>query len=456
MAQSKDLEVMLGEPHKAILSMAGPLLISYLIIEANTFMDLTWCSGLGSACTSAVASISPMTWIATGLGTGIGVGASAAIAGALANEHYEKGNSLAAQTLFISVVLALFCSFLMFFAIDPLIDMMGVTDIRRECHSYIEPMAVGAVFIVLNGVVAGILRAEGASKKSTVVLISSALIHMALDPIFIIILGMGLTGAAVATVIAMSCGVVIGLSWFVRGRMVVHIGFRGFKPRTDEIMLILSVGIPRAFEILLVSIMSMIQRIFVVECGGTQAAMFYNLPWNFVTLSQSVSMALGSALIPIAAAAVSVKKSEKSETAYHYALKLSMIFMIGIAVVVFIFADYFVFPFTYSGEMAQYKSELVHVMRIYMLIVPFMGLIDVSSSMLQSMRHANLSMVSSFIRNLVIIFALWWACTVSLDAIYWSLVVCEIFGAALMVYFAHIVVKRIHAQFGEFPEGASS
>ncbi len=431
MGESKDLGVMLGDPRRAVLSMAGPLVISYLIIEANTFMDLSWCSGLGDACTSALTAIAPATWIATGLGTGMGVGASAAISATLARGERERSNSIAGQTLIITVILALLSSIILFAFIDPLVDLMGVGDLRAECHQYIEPMIIGAVFIILNGMVAGMLRAEGAARKSTVVLMSSALLNMVLDPVFIYGLGLGLTGASLATVTAMGAGAAIGFSWYIRGRMVVKIQLRGFRPKPDEMMLVLGVGIPRAVEILLIAVLSMAQRIFFIQCGGSQGAMLYNLPWHFVSLIESVALALGAALIPISSAALATGNLRKSEDAYGYAMRTAIIVMTAIAVAVFVLADFAVMAFTYSDSMAQYKDQLVHIVRIYMLIVPCTSIIDVSSSMLQSMRHANLSMVSGLLRNVVVLLALWWTSTIGLDWMFWSLVFCEIFGAAL-------------------------
>ena len=443
MGETKELEVMLGNPRKALLSMAAPLVISYLIIELNTLMDLSWCSGLGSQCTSAVASVSPLAWIATGLGTGIGVGAAAAIAAKLGTGEREKSNSIASQTLVVAVVLGLIASAILLFLIDPVVDMMGVTDIRTECHDYITPMIIGGVFVVLNGVVAGLLRAEGAARRSTYVLITAAVTHMVLDPLLIYGLHMGLSGAAVATVIGMAAGAALGLSWYVRGMVVVKLSYKGYRPKWDEIYLVLSVGIPRAIEIFIVSVMSMIQRIFVVQCGGTQASMFYNLPWNYVTLAQSVSLSLGSALVPISAAAIAMKRPPKARYAYHFAMSTSLLIVGGIAVLIFILADLFVLPFTYSDSMAVLRPEFVHVTRIYMFLAPCMAAIDVASSMLQSMRKAQLSMVSSLIRNTIIVLALAWAATVSLDAIYWSLVVCEFLGAVLMVSFAQLEIRKI-------------
>lgn len=446
MGDSRDLDVMLGNPRKAVLAMAAPLVISYLIIELNTFMDLSWCSGLGAACSSAVSSISPLMWIASGLGTGLGVGASAAIAAKLGTGQRDESNSIATQTLVMTVAMGLLITVVLYLCIDPVIDMMGVTDIRSECHVYIEPMLLGSVFIVLNGVVAGLLRAEGSAKRSTYVLITAAVTHMCLDPVFIYGFGFGLAGAAYATVIGMGLGAALGLHWYVRGKTVVRIELKGYRPNRKEIMLVLAVGIPRSLEIFIISFMSMIQRIFVVQCGGTQAAMFYNIPWNYVTLAQSVSMSLGSALIPISAAATARGQAQKARYAFRYAMVLSLTSMSAIGVALFLLSDWAVVPFTYSDTMAPLRPEFAHVLRIYTLVIPCMAVVDVASSMLQSLRKAQLSMISCFIRNGLVVAVLAWAATVSLDAIYWGLVVCEVFGAFLMMAIAQWMVAKVAPQ----------
>lgn len=51
-ASSKDLEVMLGNPRKALISMAVPLLVCYLVVQLNTLIDVSWCSGMGDTASS--------------------------------------------------------------------------------------------------------------------------------------------------------------------------------------------------------------------------------------------------------------------------------------------------------------------------------------------------------------------------------------------------------------------
>lgn len=87
--------------------------------------------------------------------------------------------------------------------IDPLIDMMGIGEIRSECHSYVVPMILFSIPLIFNGTIAGMLRGEGAARRSTYVLVIAAVIHLVLDPVLIYGAGMGLTGAAVATAVGM-------------------------------------------------------------------------------------------------------------------------------------------------------------------------------------------------------------------------------------------------------------
>ena len=122
-----------------------------------------------------------------------------------------------------------------------------------------------------------------------------------------------------------------------------------------------------------------------------------------------------------------------------------MIFMTAIAALLFIFADWVIIPFTYSSSMAALRPEFVHVLRIYALLIPFIGMIDIGSSILQSLRMAQISMISSFARNLLIVILLFFASSVSLDAIYWSLFVSEVIGGILMLWLAKAGLKHYRA-----------
>lgn len=433
---TRDLEAMLGDPRAAIRSMLLPLLVSYLVVQINLFADTSWCSGLGEDASSAVSTISPIYWIVSGFGTGLGVGAATAIARHLGRGERADADRLASQTIVLSLILGIVCTPILFVVVDPAVHMMGADSIIQNCRDYIHPQVIAATVVILDGTVSGIIRSEGAAKRSMIVLLVSAAVNMVLDPVMIYGLDMGLAGAGWATAIASAASAALGLWWYARGRLFLRIRIRDMKPIWADVRDILFVGIPRGTESMLISLMSMIQRIFVIACGGTSAAMFYNIPWRFVSICEVVSQAVGAALIPVCSANLGRKDTGKAVTGYHYSFKLTMVVMVALAAVLFVFSDWLIIPFTYSPTMEPLRDEFAHVLRIYALLIPFMGMIDIGSSILQSLRMAQISMLSSFARNIVIVIMLFFASSVSLDAIYWSLVLAEVFGGALMMWLA--------------------
>lgn len=451
---SKDLDRMLGDPRAAIKSMLLPLIVSYLVVQINLFADTSWCSGLGADASSAVSTISPMYWIVSGLGTGLGIGAATAIARYLGRGEKHNADRLASQTVVLSVIIGVVSTPILFVVVDPAINMMGAQDIAQACRDYIYPQIIAGTVVILDGTVSGVIRAEGAAKRSMVVLLVSAAVNMVLDPVLIYGLDLGLAGAGWATAIASAASAALGLWWYHRRKLYLTMSLADMRPNLADMKEILFVGIPRGTESMLISVMSMVQRIFVIACGGTSAAMFYNIPWRFVSISEVISQAVGAALIPVCSANLGRNDFRKAEEGYRYSYKVTMIVMIAIAAVLFVFADWVIIPFTYSPTMAELRPEFAHVLRIYALLIPFIGMIDIGSSILQSLRLAQVSMLSSFARNILIVVMLFFASSVSLDAIYWSLFVAEVIGGLLMYWLAKVGLK--HYRHGrERPDPAS-
>lgn len=446
----RDLERMLGDPKVAIRSMTLPLIVSYLVVQIDIFANITWCSGLGPEASSAVSAISPLYWIVSGIGTGIGIGAATAIARCLGRNDPETGGRLASQTVTLSLIVGVAVTPVMLLSIGLMVDLMGVSDVEAECYDYMVPQVLASMFVIMDGTVSGIMRSEGAAKKSMVVLLMSAAITIVLDPILIYGLDMGLAGSGWATAIGAAASALLGLWWYHSGTMALRLSRAHMRPHWGDMRSILFVGVPRATESVLISIMSMVQQIFVVACGGTIAAMFYSIPWRFVSFAQVVSQAVGSAMIPVCSAALGGGDARKARTGFRYSLTLTVVTMLSIAAVLLVFADWVIIPFSYSESMEPYRETFAHVLRIYALAIPFIGMIDIGSSVLQSLRMAQVSMVSSFARNILIIVMLFFASTVSLDAVYWSLFAAEVVGAALMLWLAKSGYK--HYTHMRYPE----
>lgn len=442
MKNENDVEVMLGDPKKAILSMTIPLIISYLVSQINVFVDIAWCSGLGEDATAAVSTMTPIYWIIVSLGLGLGVGASATISSYIGRQNKEKAESLAAQTLMFTVVISFITSPVLYLLIGPTISWMGADEIRDLCMEYCLPYIVMCVFLILNGVISGLLRSEGAAKRAMFILVLSAVINMILDPLMIYGLDLGVSGAGWATVSATIISTMVGIYWYMKGSTFLKLSFKKFHFKWDELKEVLYVGIPRSAEGMIVNFMSLVQLVFVIACGGVIGAALYGIPWKFVSIGIIPATAMGAALIPVCSSALGKNDLKKAEKGYKYALFTTTVVLTIIGAFIFVFADYLVIPFTYSGSMESLRPEFAKILRIYSLFIPFFGFIEIGSALLQSIRKSHLSLACSLLRNILIVTLLYFASNVSMDAIYWSLFISEIIGGIMMISLANYEFKK--------------
>ena len=88
---------MLGNPKRAIIAMAIPIILSLLVAEVNMLADRAWCSGLGVEALASIAVVRPIYNVYSGLGAGLGVGAAAVISRYIGAERPSDASSGAIQ-----------------------------------------------------------------------------------------------------------------------------------------------------------------------------------------------------------------------------------------------------------------------------------------------------------------------------------------------------------------------
>ncbi len=438
----KNIQILTGEPKKAIKSLVVPILISIIVGQVNMFVDTIWCSGLGINALSAISLVASLYFLVVGIGNGIGIGASVAISRCIGANDREGASSRAVQTIVLMVLVSVCLIPILLLSMGPIISIMGGGAIMDDCIEYVTPMFVLCTFTILNGVISGLLRAEGATRKAMIVNIVSVFVNMILDPILIFGLDMGLQGASLATMLSSAVAVMIGLSWYFRGKTFISLDFNNFKFRKNELWDVLYVGIPQMIELNIMSVFNLILVSLVLSCGGPDGLAVYNTPWRLVSLAMVPATALGSAMIPVCSAAFGQKDINKAKVGFDYVIKTALSFSIIIAVIIALLSGEIVLLFTYQPGMDVYRDEMAKVICIYAIFMPFYGLVSVGSSMLQALRKSQYSLVSALLRNMMLVCIFMYACTVSMDAIYWGLTIGEIIGGLMMILLAKYEFRK--------------
>jgi len=441
---------MTGDPKRALRMMAVPMLVSLVVAQLNTLVDTFWCSSLGSVSLAAVGVVESIYLILSGIGAGIGVGVSASLAAKVARRDKKTGDAIATQSVVFMTVVGLLCTPVLMVIGNPIIMLVGGQEIYDDAAAYALPYYLGAAIIVLQEVFAGVLRGEGASKKSMVIMVIEAILNIIFDPIFTFVFGWGIQGLAWATVVAIAVSVIPFIYWyFIRPQLTyLDIHLRHFRFNRQYISDFLSIGIPKAVELDIMAFVNFALNFFVVCCGGAFGLAVYSTAWKFVDLILVPSAAIGGALIPICAAAYGRCDFGKVRLTYRYAMGWTLAITAVLAVLVYFAADWLMVLFTYSNASADLREPLVHATRIFMIIGILYSAINVSSSLMQAMRKSNGSMWSTLIRNLTLIIVFGITCRYTLDTMWWGFVAAEVFGMTLMVGWAEYAYRLRRRVYG--------
>ncbi len=187
--------------------LSGPMAIGILAVLGFNLVD-TWFVGLlGTEPLAAISFTFPVVAVLGNLAMGIGVGTTSLISRTIGEAHPERVRRYATDALTLAVATVVVGATIGYFTIDPLFRLLGAPDAMLPLiGSYMRVWYLGMVFLVVPMVGMSVIRATGDTRTPAVVMVIAGVLNGVLDPVLIFGLGpipaLGLTGAALATVIS--------------------------------------------------------------------------------------------------------------------------------------------------------------------------------------------------------------------------------------------------------------
>ena len=443
---TKDVDILLGNPKKALIAMAVPVMIANLIQSINNIVDTVWLTSIGVEAQAALNVAFPLFFMMIGFGNGIGVGASQALARRIGAMDRKGANAVAAQAVMMTVVLSVSLAIIFTVFASQLIVIGGGASNMEACLAYCLPIFMGIPVILLGALFSGLLRSEGAAKRSMVIHVLGVIINMILDPIFIFVLDMGITGAAIATIIAMTFPIIIALYWYYGNQSTfVKIPLRKFRFDLHLDWDILRVGIPASMEIILMSVVAMYMNNIIEGVLPIDGVAIYGNGWKLIDLFFLPTIAIGFSIVPIAAAALGAKKPNKIKEVYFIALRYGIIICIGISIILALFAQYLVIPFSYSEATIGLRDQMAYFITICALFMPFTPLGYTSVGYFQSLGWGLKSLsITAYVNIVRIPICIMLAAQFnSLDMIWWGIVIAEITGSIYGAVYAIATLRKL-------------
>lgn len=440
--------IMTGDPKKAILKLAGPMIIAMLLMSLYNLADAIWVAGLGDDALAAVGFVTPFFMVLIGLGNGLGAGANSVISRCIGARNKEGADNAAMHAMVLTAAVSIVLTVLLVFFLEPLLLAIGAGETTGLAIEYGEIVFAGTVLMLFNSVAYGLLRAEGDAKRTMYAMAASAVLNIVLDPILIYTLGMGIAGAAWATVISMTTVTVIMLYWFlVRRDTYLSLSWKNFVHDRRVHAGILQVGIPASLEMLLIAGVTVIINRILVAVSGTDAVAVCTSGWRIVMIATVPIMAVGAALITVAGAALGAKEYENVAIVHRYATKVGVGVAVATSVLTLVLAPGIAALFSYSPESAHLAPAITVFLQVMCLSYIFMPPGLMSSSLFQASGNGMTALTLTVFRELVCIgfFAYLLAIPFGLGemGVWWGIVIGHIVGSIVAYVWARLFIRQL-------------
>ena len=431
--------------NRLILTMSLPMILSMLVQALYNIVDSMFVSRLSENALTAVSLAFPAQNLMIAVATGTGVGVNADLSRSLGERNFDRANKIADHAVFLAIAsYAVFAVLGLFFSRQFFLWQTDIEEIVDQGTDYLRICTLFSFGLFLEIACERLLQSTGKTIYSMYTQGLGAIINIIFDPIMIFGLfgfpKMGVAGAAAATVFGQILAAVLGIFLNKTRNQEIHVSFRGFRPNSEIIRHIYSVGIPSIIMSSIGSVMTFGMNKILIGFTSTATAVFgvYFKLQSFVFMPV---FGLNNGTVPIIAYNYGAAKPDR----ILKTLKLAICYAVGIMLIGFavfqLLPDKLLLIFEASENMLSIGVPALRIISVSFL---FAGYCIVCSSMFQALGHGLLSLLVSVFRQLLVLLpsAFMLSKIGGLDLVWYSFPIAEICSIFFSTYFLRHVYKK--------------
>ena len=364
--RDNDIDYTTGQIGRALGLLAIPMMLEMSMESVFAVVDIAYVSRLGTDAIAAVGITEALVTVLYAVAIGLGMSVTAMVSRRIGAKDPEAAASVAGQALWIGAALSVLIGILgVTYAADMLRLMGASANVVETGAGFAAVLLGGSISIVYLFLLNAAFRGAG---DATVALRSLWLangLNIVLDPCFIFGLGpfpeMGVTGAAVATTIGRSIGVLYQL-WHMfdgNGRLRLRLRNLRIRPAMATRMLVISLGGIGQFLIETASWM-LIMRI--IALYGSTAVAAYTIALRILEFVWLPAWGLGNAAATMVGQSLGAKKSERAEQAAWQAAKFNLVFMTAVGGIIIAFSTPIAGLFSDDPEVMRYGTSCLRIL----------------------------------------------------------------------------------------------
>ena len=438
--------------HKLLFKYAMPAIIAMTASSLYNIVDSIYIGhGCGALALGALTVAKPFMDICAAFGSLVGVGASSLLAIYLGERDYDKANKVLGNVIVLNMILSALVMVVGLIWLDPILMAFGASeDTLGYAHEYIEIILFGNVLTHIYFGLNSMLRSAGHPRFSMVATIVAVTINIILDPIFIFGLGMGVRGAALATVLSQAVAVVWQLTKFLNKDELVRF-HRGIWMLDKHIT-------KRALAIGLSPFLYNIAHCFVViiinnqlkQYGGDMAIASYGVINRIVFVFAMIIMGLNQGMQPITGYNYGAKQYDRVLRSFY----LTCLYATGVMAIIFVLGE--CFPrqitqiFTHDINLIEQTITPMRIICSTMLIIGFQM---VAGNFFTSIGMAGKSIFLSMTRQVLFLIPLLLFVPLLFDnpilGVWWAIPISDAMAAITAAIMIGIAIRRFRVLMEE-------
>ncbi|WP_249168729.1 MATE family efflux transporter [Alkaliphilus sp. B6464] len=389
--KEKQKLILEGNMSRVILTLAAPIMFNNLVQTLYNLADTYWVSKLGTLEMASITLVFPVIFLTLSVGTGINVAGTALISQYIGSNGEKDATRVATQMFSFSVILSIILGIIGYFSTPYIVKAMGGNgDVFTYSTEYLSIMfwEIPGMFLFL--VYTSIKQGQGDTVTPMVLNVMGVILNIILDPIFIFTFGMGIRGAAIATVLSRMIFALYAIYTLFAQKNGIYLDKNNLGLDRKTLGEIISIGLPASLGQSAAAFGFVILNGFVISYGADTLAAF-GIGNRINSLILMPVMGIGNALATIIGQNLGANKKDRTTLAFKTSMRLSTIFMIIGGIILFIASPNIVSIFVKNDpEVFRQGTEYL---KLISASLPLMGFFQVFVGTFQGSGHTIYAMM---------------------------------------------------------------
>ena len=389
---------------KLILSLAAPTILSMLITSIYNLADTFFVGQISTSASGAVGIVSSLMAIIQALGFMLGHGSGSIISRSLGSQNTDAATRFASTSFFTALVFGGIITAAGLLTLPDFMMLLGSTEtILPHACAYARYILLAAPIMMSSLVMNNILRYEGKASFAMIGLVTGGLLNIALDPLFIFGLGMGVKGAAIATVLSQAVGAIWVIRFLTGPKTILKIRKEDMKLEGKIIMPVLALGISTFVMLSTESLLSISFSSSLARYGGDVAVGAMTV---ITSASQLCTMPISGICQggqPVMSFNFGAGKKDRVKQAFRFQLTLCLSYTTIFWLLMMLVPGAVAGIFTSDASLIDYTTW---AMRIYMAGIFSTGVQIACQQSFMALGQAKVSLLLACLRKLILLIPL--------------------------------------------------